>query len=85
MHRNLFEKQIRVQRKDSIEEFYGLEDVLEFLENWPEHGRDLAFETLHAACIRALHRDFPLSAVRENFERFLARSEMLVVEDPRRV
>jgi len=83
MHRNLFDKRIRVQKKHSIEELSGLEDVLEFLEDWPEHGRDLAFETLHAACIRALHRDFPLAAVRHNFERFLARAEMLVDEDQR--
>jgi ribosomal 50S subunit-associated protein YjgA (DUF615 family) len=72
-----FEHPIFVARHNFIEEIAGLDDVFDFLEEWPEHDRGVAFNTLADACRRAAAGSFPVSAARENFRRFVKQAGML--------
>lgn len=81
MSKLLFQEPVFMRKTDLIEEISGLDDALELLKSWPHDGRDLAYETMHGACVRAKHGHFPLTAVRENFRKFLKRVEMLVEDE----
>ena len=81
MQLRLFSKPVLVKRKHFIEEVTGLDDALDLLESWPEHARDLSFQTLHAAFVRAHQGSFPIASARDNLLRFLARANMLIDDD----
>lgn len=66
-----FDRPIYVQRKYFIQEINGLDDVFDFLEEWPEDKRDLIYEVMVAACRKAAAGQLPAQAVAHNFERFL--------------
>lgn len=72
-----FDSVIYVQRKHFIDEVTSLEEVLDYLKNWPEERRGLSYDTLLKACREAVVGRFPVSAVGENFRRFVKRSGML--------
>lgn len=72
-----FDSAIYVQRKHFIDEVTSLEEVLDFLETWPEERRGLSYDTLLKACREAAAGRFPVSAVGENFRRFVKRFGML--------
>ncbi|KQV81868.1 DUF982 domain-containing protein [Rhizobium sp. Root1220] len=73
-----FDRAAYVRRTSSIEEIACLEEVFDFLDEWPEERRDLAYDTLHAACRKAANGSFPLEAIRRNFELFAKRAGLLV-------
>jgi hypothetical protein len=69
----VFEKSLYAQRRYFVQEITGLDDVFGFLDEWPLEKRDLAYETLTRYCREAAGGRWPISAVRENFQRFLKR------------
>ncbi|MFA1624660.1 DUF982 domain-containing protein [Rhizobium mongolense] len=73
-----FDHPVYVRRKHFIEEIMELDEAFDFLEEWPEERRDLAYETLVRACREAACGRFPLSAVRQNFQRFVKEARMLI-------
>jgi hypothetical protein len=78
----VFDKPLYAQRRYFVQEITGLDDVFDFLDEWPQAKRDLAYETLARYCHEAAGGRWPLSAARENFERFLKRNNKLAsVED----
>ncbi|TCL63276.1 DUF982 domain-containing protein [Rhizobium sp. BK251] len=74
---SFFDRAVYVQRSHFIDEITCLEEAFDLLDDWPHERRDLAYETLYRACRKAAQGAFPLSAVRENFERFVKKSGML--------
>lgn len=78
----VFDKPLYAQRRYFVQEITGLDDVFDFLDEWPQEKRDLAYQTLARYCHEAAGGRWPISAVRENFERFLKRHGKLAsVED----
>jgi hypothetical protein len=75
---SFFDRAAYVRGKNFVEEIACLEDVFDFLDEWPEERRDLAYHTLFGACRKAANGSFPLEAIRENFERFLKKTGLLV-------
>ncbi|PWI51621.1 DUF982 domain-containing protein [Rhizobium phaseoli] len=73
---------ICVQRGYLVDEVKTLDEVLEYLESWPQERRGLAYETLYRACREAAAGRFPVSAVAENFRRFVKRHHMLAETQP---
>src|SRR5690349_12885995 len=61
----LFDTPIFVNRKFFFEEICSVEDVADFLENWPEDRRDVAFETIELACSEAMGGGFPTNTLAE--------------------
>jgi hypothetical protein len=68
-----FEQPIYVQRKHHIEEITGLDDVFDFLDEWPQDRRDLVYEVMVDACRKAASGQLPTQAIADNFRRFLKR------------
>lgn len=66
-----------LKKKHYIQELACLEDVLDFLDNWPQDERDTAFEVLVKACHMAAQGIFPMPAIRENLRRFLLKRHLL--------
>ena len=66
-----------LKKKHYIQELAYLEDVLDFLDKWPQDQRDTAFEVLAKACHMAAQGIFPLPAIRENLRRFLLKRHLL--------
>lgn len=78
----LFDTPIFVDRKFFFEEICSVEDVVDFLENWPEDRRDFAFEALERACQEAMVGKFPIDALAENFRKFIKKAGLLArIED----
>lgn len=73
-----FDLPVYVQRKHFIEEITNLHEAFDFLDEWPEYKRDIPYETLQRACREAACGRFPLSAARQNFQRFVKRAGMLI-------
>lgn len=69
---------VLLYRKHFIVEVTCLDEIFDFLDEWPEDKRGLAYDTLLKACRDADNGRFPLSAARENFRRFLNMSGVLV-------
>lgn len=67
----LFDKPIYAQRRYFVQEITGLDDVFDFLDEWPQAKRNLAYETLLRYCREAAAGHWPIDAVRENFRVFL--------------
>ncbi|MEQ1406053.1 DUF982 domain-containing protein [Neorhizobium sp. Rsf11] len=79
---NLFDRPLFVKRKHFIQEIGCLDDIFDFLEDWPEEKRDITYETTLGACRDAVAGRFPPDVVRDNFERFLQKNGMLAeIED----
>ncbi|WEX75104.1 DUF982 domain-containing protein [Sinorhizobium numidicum] len=72
-----FDRAVYIQRKHFIDEITDLDEVLDYLESWPKERRDLSYDTLLKACRDSAGGRFPLSAVRENFRRFVKKAGML--------
>jgi hypothetical protein len=78
----LFDTPIFVDRKFFFEEICSVEDVADFLENWPEDRRDVAFESIELACSEAMGGGFPANALAEKFRKFINKAGLLArVED----
>lgn len=78
----LFDSPIFVDRKYFFEEICSVDDVADFLENWPEDRRGIAFEAIERACREAIEGRFPARALAENFRRFVRKAGLLArVED----
>ncbi|MDX3929454.1 MAG: DUF982 domain-containing protein [Shinella sp.] len=78
MTRDVFDRPLFGKKKHFIQEIGCLDDIFDFLEEWSEEKRGIAYETMLQACRDAAVGRFPLGAVRENFERFLKKNDMLV-------
>ncbi len=76
MTSHVFGRPLFVRGKHFIQEICCLDDIVDFLEEWPEEKRDVAHVVMLRACRDAVGQ-FPLSAVRKNFERFLRKNDML--------
>ncbi|ASW09688.1 DUF982 domain-containing protein [Rhizobium sp. 11515TR] len=77
MTSHVFDRPLFVRRKHFIQEICCLDDIVDFLEEWPEEKRGAAHVVMLRACRDAVVGQFPLSAVRKNFERFLKKNDML--------
>lgn len=71
------DRPVFMQRRFFIQEVGCLADVFDALEEWPEDERDVAHEAILRACHKAAAGAFPISAIRENFERLLQRQGKL--------
>ncbi len=77
-----FDRAVYVYNVHFIEEITCLEEVFDFLDDWPEERRDLAYDAIYRACRKAAAGSFPLGAVRDNFEIFVKKAGLLAeVED----
>ncbi|KQT03299.1 MULTISPECIES: DUF982 domain-containing protein [unclassified Rhizobium] len=74
---HLFDAPLFLKKRHYVQELASLEDVFDFLEDWPEDERDTTFEVLEKACRMAAQGIFPLPAIRENVRRFLIKRHML--------
>lgn len=72
-----FDSPIYAQRKHFIQEIAGLDDVFDFLDEWPQDSRDIVYEVIVDACRKAASGQLPVQAVAENFRRFLKKHNML--------
>lgn len=78
----LFDRPLFVKTRRFIQEIGCLDDIFDFLEEGPEDKRDLAHETMSKRCQDAAVGRLPLSALRDNFKRFLKKNGLLAeVED----
>jgi hypothetical protein len=82
MRANQFDRPVFMKRRFFIQEVGCLDDVFDVLEEWPEDERDVAHEAMMRACNRAAAGVFPISAIRDNFERFLKRQGKLAQAVP---
>lgn len=77
-----FDHPVYAQQKYFVQEICGIDDVFDYLDEWPEEKRNLAYETLVKFCREAACGRFPTSAIRENFRRFLKQNGKLAeIED----
>ncbi len=65
------------RRQHFVAEITSLDEIFDFLEEWPQDKRGLAYDTLLKACRDTASGRFPLNAARENFRRFLKMSGVL--------
>ena len=77
MANTLFDAPLFLRRRYYIQELICLEDVFDFLDEWPEDERDTSYEVLEKACRMAAQGIFPLPAIRENLRRFLIKRNIL--------
>lgn len=77
MRHNHFDRPVFMKKRFFIQEVCCLEDVCDVLDEWPEDERDVTHEAMLRACNKAAAGAFPISAIRENFERLLRRRGML--------
>ena len=77
MANTLFDTPLFLKERHYVQELASLEDVFDFLEGFPEGGRDVTYEVLEKACRMAAQGVFPLPAVRENVRRFLIKRNLL--------
>lgn len=73
----LFDEPLYAQRRYFVQEITGLDDVFDFLDEWPQEKRSLAYETLVRYCREAANGRWPIDAVRENFRVFLKQNGKL--------
>lgn len=76
-----FDRPVYAQHKHFVQEITGLDDVFDFLDEWPQEKRNLAYEVMMDACRKAANRELPVSVVSENFRRFLKQNGMLAQID----
>lgn len=72
---------VLLHRNHFIDEITSLDEIFDVLDEWPEEKRGLAYDTLLKACRNTASGQFPLSAARENFRRFLKMSDVLAKAD----
>ncbi|OWW00393.1 DUF982 domain-containing protein [Rhizobium sp. R693] len=79
---DLFNAPIFAQRKHFIQEIAGLDDVFDFLDEWPDGKRDSTYETVVSIVREAACRQRPVAAAEERFRQFLKSHDQFVsVED----
>lgn len=76
-----FHRPIYAQWKHFIQEIAGLDDVFDFLDEWPQDSRDIVYEVIVDACRKTASGQLPAQAFAENFRRFLRKHNMLVDVD----
>ncbi|KAA0682684.1 DUF982 domain-containing protein [Neorhizobium sp. P12A] len=72
-----FEHPLFVKYPRYIQELASLEDVFDFLDDWPEEKRGDTYHVLSKACRMAAQGVFPIAAIRENVRRFLIKERVL--------
>lgn len=77
----LFDKPLYAQHRYFVQEITGLDDVFDFLDEWPHDKRNLTYQILSRYCHEAAGGRWPISAVRQNFERFLKQNGKLASLD----
>ncbi|MFS2155110.1 MULTISPECIES: DUF982 domain-containing protein [unclassified Rhizobium] len=77
MANTLFDAPLFLRKRHYIQELASLEDVFDFLEEFPEEARDTRYELLDKACRMAARGIVPLPAIREGVRRFLIRRHLL--------
>ncbi|OWW00135.1 hypothetical protein ATY81_25420 [Rhizobium sp. R72] len=73
-----FSASLFAQRKYFIQEIAGLDDVFDFLDEWPANKRDVSYERIVKVMRDAACKRFPASLARESFRHFLADQGKLV-------
>ncbi|MFK0332977.1 DUF982 domain-containing protein [Rhizobium sp. NPDC090275] len=73
MPRTMFERAIFAQLENYVRKIASVDDVLDFLNDWPQDQRDITYDVMIGACRKAITGNLPDSAVAENFRRFLKR------------
>ncbi|MBX4924942.1 DUF982 domain-containing protein [Rhizobium binae] len=66
-----------LRRQHFVAQITTLDEIIDFLDEWPQDKRGLAYDTLLRACRDTASGRFPLNAARENFRRFLKMSGVL--------
>ncbi|MGO4441534.1 DUF982 domain-containing protein [Rhizobium sp. RAF56] len=74
---DFFDRPIYAKRKYFIQEITGLDEVLEFLDEWPADKRNLAYEAMSRLCRQAAGGTCSAEVLRENFRRFLKQNDKL--------
>lgn len=78
MNDQLFDHPVFVREgKALIREIASVGDAIDFLEDWPDHRRDLAHETLLKACSAVMAGEKPVHAVERGIRRFAKRAGIL--------
>ncbi|MBP2561356.1 circadian clock protein KaiC [Neorhizobium galegae] len=77
MANTLFDKPLFAKTSRYVQELASLEDVFDFLDEWPIEKRSDTYEVLSKACRMAAQGIFPLPAIRENVRRFLLKERVL--------
>ncbi|RWB93084.1 DUF982 domain-containing protein [Mesorhizobium sp.] len=81
MNAEAFSSPIFVKRASYIvQEIASPADAIEFLNEWPEHRRDLTYETALRACCDAYAGHIPVGAASNAFIGFAKR--VAILEDP---
>jgi hypothetical protein len=73
----MFNRPLFVKNARYVQELASLEDVFDFLEEWPADKRGDTYKVLIRACRMAAQGIFPLPAIRENVRRFLIKERLL--------
>jgi hypothetical protein len=73
----MFDRPLFVKNARYVQELASLEDVFDFLEEWPAEKRGDTHQVLIRACRLAAQGIFPLPAIRENVRRFLIKERLL--------
>jgi len=69
----LFDRPLYAHRKYFVQEITGLDEVFDFLDEWPKEKRDVTYDVMMKACRMAANGELPMSVIEENFQRFLKR------------
>ena len=72
-----FAKPLYLRNGSYIQEIIGLDDALDFLEEWPEDRRTLPFELATEACLDAYVGKIPVGSALDNLERFAKGAKVL--------
>jgi hypothetical protein len=73
----MLDRPLFVKHARYIQELASLDDVFDFLDEWPAYKRGDTYEVLMKACRMAAQGIFPISAIRENVRRFLIKERVL--------
>lgn len=72
-----FDHPIYAERRYFVQEIAGLDDVFDYLDEWPPEKRNPTYESLIEFCREAACGSRPAAAVREHFRRFLKQNGKL--------
>jgi hypothetical protein len=78
MSERTFDRPVFVRAAEGlIQEIACLEDVFDFLDEWPAHRRGVIYDTAKRACHRAFDGHVPLKVARDAFAGFARSARIL--------
>lgn len=79
MNEKTFDRPVYLKEgKYLVREITGIEDAIDFLEEWPEKGRDLMHDVTLKTCVMAHDGHKPLKVARDAIRAFGKRKGILV-------